>query len=46
MPVVHLISHWPADSLRGGAAVTVNLTFSNPNRAVISYTPQLFRGAL
>ncbi|WP_082548038.1 discoidin domain-containing protein [Massilia sp. Root335] len=32
-----------ADPLAAGASVTVNLTFSNPGRVPVSYTPQLLR---
>jgi hypothetical protein len=35
-----------AGSLSPGASVSVPLTFSNPARAVIGYTPALFRGNL
>jgi hypothetical protein len=31
-------------SLSPGASISVPLTFSNPSRAVIGYTPMLFRG--
>ena len=31
-------------SIAAGASVSVNVTFSNPNKAVISYTPKLFTG--
>jgi hypothetical protein len=31
-------------SLSPGASVNVPLTFSNPGRAVIGYTPSLFMG--
>ncbi len=33
-----------ASGLAPGASTTVNLTFSNPNRALVTYTAQLFRG--
>jgi hypothetical protein len=33
-------------SLSPGASTSVQLTFSNPNRAVIGYTPSLFKGNL
>ncbi|MRV70299.1 hypothetical protein GJ700_01005 [Duganella sp. FT92W] len=33
-------------SLSPGASTSVSLTFSNPNRAVIGYTPSLFKGNL
>ena len=33
-------------ALAPGEPVTVNLTFSNPNRALVTYTTQLFRGTL
>ncbi|CAN7359104.1 discoidin domain-containing protein [Pseudoduganella sp. LjRoot289] len=35
-----------ANPLAAGASVTVNLTFSNPNRALVTYTTQLLRGSL
>jgi hypothetical protein len=33
-------------SLAAGASVTVPLTFSNPARSVIGYTPMFFEGSL
>ncbi|SFU56339.1 OmpL47-type beta-barrel domain-containing protein [Pseudoduganella namucuonensis] len=33
-----------ANPLAPGGTVTVNLTFSNPNRALVTYSAQLFRG--
>ncbi len=33
-----------SSALNPGASVTVPLTFSNPNRALITYTPRLYRG--
>ncbi|WP_177307499.1 OmpL47-type beta-barrel domain-containing protein [Pseudoduganella namucuonensis] len=33
-----------ANPLAPGSSVTVNLTFSNPNRAPVTYSAQLFRG--
>lgn len=35
----------PDASLAAGASVTVSVTFSNPNKVTISYTPKLYSGS-
>jgi len=34
----------PSSSLAAGASVTLNVSFSNPNKVVLGYTPKIFTG--